>query len=595
MVARTRLGKLDFADIKASIKNYLSKQEEFTDYNFEGSGLSQLINILAYNAHYDALAANFLANEVFLDTATKRSSIVSRAKELGYTPRSRRAATTNLTVTFSGVANENSIESIIIPAGTRFYTTINSDSFTFTTKDSVSFTKTFESGQPIFRGVLPVYEGVLVQHTAKFNAANNLVEIPNADIDTSTLRVQVLTTVVDDITNESTTTTVEFVQPSNFLSVTATTRAYLLQEGFKGYEMYFGDGTMGMKPDDGSDIRMTYIVTSGATANGALNFSLQSAISGVLPSTTVTVSSSAPSSGGQFEETNETIKLNAKNVFATQNRCVVAADYAAMAKTNFSSVKEVIAWDGSDNVPPKFGRVVLCVEPSAGEALLQTEKNSIATFLEAKAVANTIVDFVDPEYVQLEIDSTVKYDLNTLNISTYDLELTVINAIMRHARSNIQKFDGVLRYSALCTLIDSADYSILGNETYFKLFKKLSTTVFTPNSFKYSYANGVRPSSILSSGFYDGTVQDQLYLKDDGKGSIHVYYSVAGVDKLHIANVGTVNYSTGDVTIDGLTISSLDGVEFKVHATPTKLDIESSKSIILNLSMGNIRINTIKG
>jgi len=261
---KIRIGKLDFQDIKDSLKNYLSQQTEFTDYNFEGSNISQLLNILAYNAHYDALAANFLANEVFLDTATKRSSVISRAKELGYNSRSRRASSAILTVHIDNLLNAESTPSVLVPRGTRFTTKVNEEIFTFTTKDTAILDKQIELGLPVFVGTVNVYEGVLTQNISTYDATDSTITIPNIDVDTTTLRVELY----ED------SQWVEWTLPTSFLSVTSTSKVYMIQEGFNGYEIYFGDGVLGKKPIDGSQIRMTYVVTSGAVANGASVFSL---------------------------------------------------------------------------------------------------------------------------------------------------------------------------------------------------------------------------------------------------------------------------------------------------------------------------------
>lgn len=583
MVQKTRIGSLNFDDIKASIKNYLKDQTEFSDYNFEGSNISQLINILAYNAHYDALSANFLANEVFLDTATKRSSVVSRAKELGYTPRSRRASSTTITMAVRNVANQDTIPSIVLPQGTRFSTTVNEETFTFTTKEALTLNKTIELGQPVFRGTFKIYEGILLQHTMLYNTVDTTVTIPNVDIDTTTLKVEVLEGL----------NWVEYTQPQNFLTVLPTSTVYMLQEGFKGFEIYFGDNTLGKTPTQNSNIRMTYVVTSGSPANGAYNFSLASAITGQLSNTVITITADANASGGQLEESIESIRLNAKNTFGSQNRAVTSSDYAALAIQNFSSIKNVLAWDGSDNTPPKFGKVVLCVQPSVGDVLTTTDKTLISEFLVRKGVGNVKVDFVDPEYLFVELYSTVKYNINTLTVGTYELEYIVKSAITSFASSSIQKFKGSLRYSSLLAAIDNSDYSITGNQTYLKLIKEFTPNLFSTNNFNYTYDNAITAGSVLSTGFYDGKSDNRLYLKDLN-GKIHVYYSMNGVDTLYIANAGTINYVTGAVVISNLEISSIEGIKFDIKATPINQDIYSTKNIILGLRQENIKVSVIK-
>lgn len=580
---KTRVGTLDFQDIKDSIKNYLSQQTEFLDYNFEGSGINQLINVLAYNSHYDALAANFLANEVFLDTATKRSSIVSRAKELGYTPRSRRAATTTLSVTLQNIANEGSISSIILPRGARFSTTVNEETFTFTTRETVSLNKQIQLGQPIFTNTVNVYEGVLVQHTVTYDVVDKTLTIPNLDIDSTTLKVEVY----------ESGQWVEYSQPQSFLSVTADSLVYMLQEGFNGFEIYFGDGTLGAQPSAGSQVRMTYVVTSGDVANGALNFTLSSAVTGTLSNTITTITSSAATSGGLVEESLDSIRLNAKNTFGSQNRAVTSKDYASLTLLNFPSVQSVLAWDGSENDPPKYGKVVLCVKPTVGDVLSTSEKTNISSFLRNKGVGNIKIDFVDPEYLNLVVNSTVKYDINLLSVSTYELNYVVKAAVTDYATSSIQKFSGLMRYSALLSAIDASDFSIVGNETRLSVNKQLRPNFFSSNNFLFTFTNEIEPGTVSSNIFYDGVASDGLFIKDNN-GKLNVYYSLNGVDTLYTANIGTIDYVTGAVVISGLYIASMQELIFKISAELVNLDVSSSRNVILQLDQEDINVNIIK-
>lgn len=581
-IVPVRLGALDFDDIKASLKNYLSKQTEFTDMNFEGSGISQLLNVLAYNAHYDALAANYLANEMFLDTAVKRSSVVSRAKELGYVPRSRRASNLTLSIKLKNVINESTISSLIVPKGTRFSTTVNDESFVFTTIETVSLLKVIESGAPVFTGTLQLYEGVLTQQTVTYNSTSNIIPIPNVDIDTSTLKVEVYENLA----------WTPFYLPAYYIDINSSTSAYLLQEGFKGFEVYFGAGALGRSPVDGSSIRMTYMTTSGSSANGAKRFQLLSNIPGMLSNTLVTLSSIASSDGGQENESMESIKLNAKNAFGSQNRAVTPSDYSSLTIQNFTNVKDVIAWDGSDNIPPRFGRVILCIQPIVGDVTSSVEKAAIAAFLQKKSVGNVKVEFYDPEYINIEVYSTVKYDVNTIKIGTYELGYIVQSVISSYANST-QKFGGTFRYSTLVGKIDASNYAIEGNETTLRVNRECIVVFYTPNTFKFSFMNSILPSSIKSTEFYDGISGGALFLKDL-KGILHAYYSLNGADVLYQTNIGTINYLTGDVAITNLQMTGLNGIKFLISAETEEFDLYSSKNVILKLDQANMVVKVIK-
>lgn len=576
-----RLGALDFDDIKASIKNYLKDQAEFTDHNFEGSGMSQLINILAYNAHYSSLTANFLANEMFLDTAIKRSSVVSRAKELGYIPRSRRASNSVIDITLKNIANEGSIDSLVLPAGTRFSTTVNDESFTFSTIEAIALNKVIELGVPVFKGSVSIYEGVLTQVSATYNATSNLINISNVDIDTTTLKVDVYEALQ----------WTPFFQPQYFLDLTSATNAVMLQEGFNGYEIYFGDGTLGRMPADTSTVRMTYMVTSGETANGATNFRLISTISGMISNTIVTITATQ-SNGGQEAEDIESIRINAKNIFGSQNRAVTSSDYASITAQNFTNIKDVISWDGSDNIPPRFGRIMLCVQPIVGDVISTVEKDAIAEFLQKKGVGNVKVEFYDPTYLGLEVTCTVKYDISKIKLSTYELGYLVQSVINTYATS-IQKFGGAFRYSTLVSKIDDSDYSILSNETLVRLNKTLIPSLYSANNFTFSFVNSVKSDSIQSSYFYDGSSDNKLMIKDLNS-KLHVYYSLNGEDVLYLSNVGTVDYVTGGVTISNLNIAGLEDGSFKISAETDTFDIMASKNVILKLDQSKLAVKVIK-
>jgi len=580
---KIRIGKLDFQDIKDSLKNYLSQQTEFTDYNFEGSNMSQLLNILAYNAHYDALAANFLANEVFLDTATKRSSVISRAKELGYNSRSRRASSTQLNIKIANLINADTTSSVLLPKGTRFTTKVNDESFVFTTKEGVILDKQIELGAPIFVGTVTVYEGILTQNLSTYDGIDNTITIPNTDVDTTTIKVELY----ED------SQWVEWTQPQSFMSVTSTSKVYMIQEGFNGYEIYFGDGVLGKKPPANTPIRMTYIVTSGDTANGASVFSLTSELNGVNSNTIITLTPNSPTAGGLLEESVESVKLNAKNSYGTQNRAVVADDYADLAQQNFEQVKEVLAWDGSTTTPPRFGKVVLCVKPTSGAVLSSVNKKIISDFLIRKGVGNIKIDFIDPEYINIEVDTTLKYSVSDLQLSPYELEYVVKDAITNYAGDSINKFRGVFRYSNLVSLIDSADYSISSNETIVTLNKEVRPNLYAPNNFVFTYSNQILKGTFKSTKFNDGILANKLFLMDVN-GKIHSYYSINGKNVIYHANVGTINYITGDVVLNNILMSNVDDMKFKLSVKPATLDIYSSQNIILTLVQSNIKVKAIK-
>jgi len=294
-----------------------------------------------------------------------------------------------------------------------------------------------------------------------------------------------------------------------------------------------------------------------------------------------------------LEESIESVKLNAKNIYSTQNRAVVAEDYAALAQQNFEQIREVLAWDGATTMPPRFGRVVLCVKPRVGAVLSTANKSLVSDFLMRKGVGNIKIDFIDPEYINIEVDSIIKYSVSNLQLTPYELEYLVKAIITDYAGDSINKFKGVFRYSNLVSLIDSADYSIYSNETVVSLNKEVRPNLYEPNNFVFTYANQIVKGSFKSTKFNDGILPNKLFLLDDN-GKIHEYYSINGKNVIYKANVGTINYVTGEVVMNNITMSSVDDLKFKLSVKPATLDIYSTQNIILTLTQQNIKIKAIK-
>jgi hypothetical protein len=571
-----RIGSMDFTDTKSSIQQFISNTPEFTDYAFAGSGLSALINVLAYNSHYSALAANLIGNETFLDTAVKRSSVVSRSKELGYVPRSVRSSKSTVTLTLSNVPNANLIGTVVAPQGTRFTTSIGQDSYSFVSLAAVSIPKIIELGQPIFRTTFDVYEGVLTQQVETYSALDNLVKIANIDIDTSTLKVEV---------NEGS-GYVEYVKPTSFLTIGPTSKVYLIQEGYSGYEIYFGDGTLGYQPSDSTQIRLTYIVASGTIANGAVNFTLTSALNGTTGSTSSVIAT--VSAGGSDIESIASIKLNAPNQYGAQLRAVVPQDYATLSLQQFPEIQSCIAWDGSDSTPPDYGSVVICAKPAVGDVLTTPQKTNISAYLKTKGIANTRVKFVDPTYIDLIINSTVRFDKNVLNIGVYELEYAIQTAIYNYANSTVNTFNGKLKGSNLGTLIDNSNSANVSNLTSISMLYKYTPVQYSNNNLIFNYSNQIKAGTFKSTIFFDGKSSNNLYLMDDGLGNINSVYDVNSIPVVYQTKVGTINYTTGYTQINQLYIATIQDFYLRLTVDPVQQDLLSVNNVILRASIDNI-------
>jgi hypothetical protein len=582
-IQKIRVADLDFDSIKQSFIDYLKTTSEFTDYNFQASGLSTILNVLAYNSHYQSLMANFLANEMFLDTAVKRSSIVSRAKELGYVPRSTRAAKAIVNVEFRSVFGNPS--SLVLPAGTTFIGKIDNNSYVFTTITSYSATAVIEDTGLVYRfSNVEIFEGVLTANTFLYNPVDYTITIPNLDIDTTTLRVFVQTQ------NDS--RVEEYQRNFNFLTIGPTDRVFFIQEGFNSYyEVYFGDNVFGYQPAANSKVEMNYLVTSGSEGNNATDFTLTYFPAGT-ESSTNTVTTVSISSGGMDREEEDLIKFNAINSYGTQNRAVVADDYKALIIEGGGgfNVKNVLTWGGEDNIPPKFGTIMVCVQPLTGDSLTANQKSQIISLIKSKAVGNTRVEFVDPEYIDIVIKSTVVYDKSLLSVGTYELESEVIAAIIRYVNSSLSTFSNVFRLSNLMTDIDSTNTAILNNKTYVFIEKWVYPKLFTAYSSSFSFMNPI--NSVYSTTFYDDVVPDQLHMEDDTVGNINVVYYSGSKKVIYKSNVGSVNYQTGNVQVDNVKISRYDNV-LKFIADPISQDIVSNRNVILRLQSSNIHVSSM--
>ena len=439
MATKLQVTELDFDDIKTNLKTYMKNQTEFSDYNFEGSGLSVLIDALAYNTHYLGMNANMAVNEAFLDTATLRSSVVSHAKTLGYTPRSARAPIAYLNVTI----NNSSLTSITVAKGTKFTTQIDGTSYAYVV--NANQTTTPVNGVLRFSN-LPVYEGSLV--TAKYTVDSSNIEkrymVTDNRADTTTLKVSVQNSASD-------VTTTVYTLATDITQVTATSNVYFLQEADNGkYEVYFGDDVVGTKPTDGNIIIIEYIVTNKAKSNGAKTFSGTS----VGGESNITIATVAASAGGAEPETIESIKYNAPLDYASQGRAVTTEDYKVIIPKVFADTKAVQVWGGEDNNPPIYGQVFVSIKTTSGINLTQAQKDVITTSLDKYNIASVRPTIIDPEITKIKLNTTFKYNANVTTKTGTELETLVRSTLNTYNTTDLEKFDGVFRFSKLSRLVD---------------------------------------------------------------------------------------------------------------------------------------------
>ena len=584
---------LDFDRIKDNLKTFLRSQAEFSDYDFEGSGFSILLDLLAYNTHYLGFNANMLANEMYLDSADIRKNIVSIAKMLGYTPTSAKAPTATINI----LINNASGASVTMDKGTVFTSSISGTSYQFVT--NASHTLTPLNGVYQFSSIT-IYEGTLTtfKYTVNTSDPDQRFIIPSSNADTTTLRVQVQN-------SSSDTTTATYTLATGITSLDETSRVYFLQEVEDGkFEVYFGDGVIGKALADGNIVILEYVVTNKTEANGASTFALSGAIETFSDVTITTVSSAQ---GGAEPQGKESIKFNAPLQYSAQDRAVTTSDYESLVQTIYPNAQSVSAWGGEDDETPVYGVVKIAIKAASGSTLTDATKQSIITQLKKYNVASVVPEIIDPETTSLLITSNVKYDEKATTKTADTLKSEITTALSNYSSNTLQKFDSMFRYSKVVELIDDVDTSILSNITTLRIRKNFTPTIGSSTRYDVYFRNSLyNPHSghksasggILSStGFkVTGDTTTVYYLDDDGTGNVRRFYFVGSV-RTYVNNTqGTIDYSTGQITINSLNVSNVENIRgaastvIELTVQPNSNDIVPVRDQILEIDTANSSI-----
>jgi len=590
MAERIDITELDFDEIKANLKTFLSKQNEFTDYDFEGSGMAVLLDLLAYNTHYNAVYANMLANEMFLDSADLRNSVVSHAKHIGYTARSARAPYTLLDIT----VNDATGSSLTMPKGTTFTTTIDGVSYNYVTNSALSITPA--NGIFTFSNV-KVYEGTLVtnKYTVNTSDANQRFLIKNTGADTSTLKVT-----VQNSSSDSTTTA--FTLTEDVTGVTSTSNVYYLEAAEdQQYEVRFGNGVLGKSVENGNIVILEYVVTNGPDSNGASTFTNASSIGGF---TDITVVVNSASGGGSDLESVDSIKFNAPKRFSAQNRAVTTNDYKALVRSIYPNVQSIQSWGGEDNNPPTYGRVFISLKPTTGITLTNSVKKSIIESLETYNIGSVIPVFVDPKITYIKPDVFIKYNSKTTTKTDTDIETLVTNAITSYSTTSLEQFGGIFRYSQFVKAVDESDPSILNNITRLKMYQFVTPLIGTVDTYTINFNNAIyhphngHTSVLETSGFtISGSGTTEYFLDDDGRGVVRLITFVGTTRTIVNANQGTINYATGEVKINSLNISGVSNVDgatstqIRIMTQPASNDLVPVRQQLLQIDVANATID----
>ena len=591
---------LDFDDIKTSIRDYLRANTNFTDYDFEGSNLSIIIDALAYNTYITAYNTNMAANESFLDSATLRENVVSLARNIGYVPRSRRAARARISFFVTGLTET---VTLTLKAGLICNGAAANTSYIFSIPEDI--TVNVADGVARFENI-EIFEGLLITQNFTVNTAqfNQRFILNNSFIDTSTLRVKVKTA-------ESSSTSVVHKQIDNIIGINSTSSSFLLQEiEDERYEILFGDGVIGKKLNNENYITATYITTAGRDGNGAAEFSFIGQLldqdGGSVDAANISlVNTIEPSRDGDEIESISSIKYYAPRIYSSQYRAVTAADYEGVLAYVYPNVESVSAFGGEEMTPPRFGKVFISVKPRNGDYLSDFTKRDLVQKLKSYAVAGIVPEFIDLKYLYVELESFAYYNTNFAD-DPNRLKTAISNALTTYSRSiDVNKFGGRFKYSKSQTLIDGVDSSITSNITRVIMRRNLMAEIGKFAQYELCYGNQFHIAesayNITSTGFRIEGVNDPVYMADEvidkKQGRIFFFtYAEGGTPNIIKKNAGTVKYDIGEILIDTVNILStnISNNVVEVQAIPHSNDVVGLRDLYVKFDMTNTSITMVQ-
>lgn len=586
------LASLDFAEIKNSLKTYLKNQDRFNDVDFEGSNINVLLDVLAYNTYLNSFYLNMAINEAFIDTALLRDSVVSHAKQLNYVPRSFKSSRAIINVTITPTSN---VGEVVIPFGTPFSSKVGSNTYNFYTSETIAVTS---STNGVFTAAnVSIYEGEYVADAFVMNYSEpyQKFRITNPTVDMNSV-------IVSSIEDSGANTTL-YTAASSFLGLDENSRNYFIQSAVGDtYEIYFGDGVIGRRPKDRSIIKITYRTCNGQLPNGASKFAPTGPING---HANVVVTTQLSAAGGDINESIESIRFNAPRNFQVQERAVTTGDYKLLLENKFSSdVRAINVYGGEEAEPPQYGKVVVAVSVADGVALPLYKQEEMRQFLKSRTPLSIDPVFTEPDYVYLDIDGVVRYNLNTTTLTASDIRTLVLSTISNYNNITLSNFDVDFRYSKLVTDIDGCNEAIISNDLYVKPYKVIVPSLTQPNSFKIRFFNKFKqlPSServhvyedehtIRTTAFtYNGK---ECTIEDDGVGRLRIV-QVSGTSHVTVlSQIGTVDYRAGEITITNLSVTGYVGSGIKFYALTEAKDISAQRNTIMSIKSVDINIDVI--
>jgi hypothetical protein len=585
------VSSLDFDEIKQNLKTFMKSKPQFNQVNFDGSNISVLLDVLAYNTYLNSFYLNMVASEMFIDSAQLRESVISHAKSLNYLPRSFRSASAVVDIS---ITPNTDVTSVTIPSGTEFISRVESNTYVFSTNEDITVSSSVDGVFTATNVVL--YEGMRIEDTFVMDSANTTQQfvLSNPTIDTTSLSVLVA--------ENSGANLYRYEVRSSLFDVSANTAMCFLQVAENDrYEIVFGNGIAGRPPADGALILTQYQASSGQLPNGASVFIPTGSIDG---HTNTTVTTTLVAGGGDIHESIESIKFNAPRFYQTQERAVTANDYRVMLQVTYPEITAINVYGGEDADPPRYGTVVIALTVAGSSFIPDNKKQEYTEYIKRRASLSSDPVFVEPVFLDVDIDVDVRYNTGSTTKSVQDIDTLVRNAIANYSASSLEDFSSILRYSALTQAIDGADSSIISNDLYakpimsfvpslnekqtytLKFYNELKRMPFSNRVHVYEDEHTIRTTPFV----YNGA---SCTIEDDGNGKLRVV-QVSGTSHLVVEeDIGTVDYTSGVVTIRNLQVTSYEGTKIKVYALPLRKDIAASKNQVLRINNIDVGVNIL--
>ena len=588
--SKLRVSELDFDQIKNNFKSFLSEQDIFRDYNLEGSNISMLLDILAYNTHYNAFYLNMVANEMFIDSATTRNAMISLSKLLGYTPKSRTGAKANVNIS---ITPNDSPANITIAKNTKFNSAIDGINYSFVADQSYSTTTNSDNATVTIQNV-SLIEGdpLTFNYTANTKDSSQRFTVPNRGVDHSTITVSIKE-------NSFTTELSPYTQATDLLEVSSTSNVFFIEEGTDFLtEIKFGDGVLGRKLQNGNIVIIDYNVCSGVLGNGANNFAVASTAGGY---STVTLVTNDKAEGGSDEESINSIRFNAPRHYNTQNRAVTTDDYKRIVLRDYPLAESIVVYGGEDADPPEYGKVFIGIKPKSGLHVTDSVKSNIRdNILKKYNVASITPVFVDLDYIYVLLTTTVDFDSRKTTTTSQTLRSNIIKSINTYVSEELYKFEQTFRLSKLQTRIDDTDSSILGDDSAIRLKKIFIPTLNTKMSYTLRFNNAISHphtghASTLASTAFSITDEKDILRQDckikDLNGILYIYRTNnEGTEIFVRENMGTIDYITGKVILNSFDPASYAGSEISITIIPVLGDVLSLREQLITIRESDINL-----